>query len=73
MNTEIKKLPGKLNPIAYNYEKNTYVIQNYNTKDIIKELKIKLNKYGIYLHGRFAEWEYYNMDTAIKASLNKFK
>lgn len=45
MDNEIKKLPGNLNPIAYNYEKNTYVIQDHNTNDIIKKLKKKLNTY----------------------------
>ena len=72
MNAEIAKLPGNLRPIAYNYEPNTYVIQDSNTRSKINELKNKLSNYNLFLHGRFAEWEYYNMDTAIKASMDKF-
>ncbi|MDW5287886.1 protoporphyrinogen/coproporphyrinogen oxidase [Formosa sp. PL04] len=72
MNAEIAKLPGNLKPIAYNYEPNTYVIQDSNTRHNINELKDKLSSHNLFLHGRFAEWEYYNMDTAMKASLDKF-
>jgi len=72
MRSEIKKLPGELKPIAFHHEENTYVIQDKNTRKNVKELKEKLKIHGFYLHGRFAEWEYYNMDTIIKASLDNF-
>jgi UDP-galactopyranose mutase len=29
-----------------------------------------LGPHSIYLCGRFAEWEYYNMDKAIEAAIN---
>jgi protoporphyrinogen oxidase len=65
---EIKSLPGNLTPLAYNYEPNSYVIQDKNTRKVIAAAKVILEKHGIYLLGRFAEWEYYNMDKAIEAA-----
>ena len=69
MEEEIKKLPGNLLPLSYNYEPNSYVIQEKDTRQKINCLKEQLEKYDFYLVGRFAEWEYYNMDKAIEASL----
>lgn len=66
---EIKKLPGNLTPITYNYEPNSYVVQDYNTRNEIKAAKEVLSSHNIYLLGRFAEWEYYNMDKAIEAAI----
>lgn len=70
---EIKKLPGNLSPLAYNYEPNSYVIQDHRTRHEIGIARQALEENGIYLLGRFAEWEYYNMDKAIEAAfeLNK--
>ncbi|MDQ4141747.1 MAG: UDP-galactopyranose mutase, partial [Bacteroidota bacterium] len=73
MKEEIKKLPGNLSPLSYNYEPNSYVIQEKDTRQKINCLKEQLQKYNIYLVGRFAEWEYYNMDKAIEASLKLFQ
>lgn len=70
MYEEIKKLPGNLTPISHNYEKNSYVIQNQDTRQIIQEVKNVLEKENIFLLGRFAEWEYYNMDKAIEAAMS---
>lgn len=68
MKQEIKKLPGNLKPISFNYEPNSYVIQDHNTREIIGNAKKILEVNNIYLLGRFAEWEYYNMDKAIEAA-----
>jgi protoporphyrinogen oxidase len=65
---EIKKLPGNLTPIASNYEPNSYVVQDKRTRKEIAAAKSALEQHGIYLLGRFAEWEYYNMDKAIEAA-----
>lgn len=65
---EIKKLPGNLTPITSNYEPNSYVIQDKQTRALITNAKQVLEQQGIYLLGRFAEWEYYNMDKAIEAA-----
>ncbi|MEO6632221.1 MAG: NAD(P)-binding protein [Mucilaginibacter sp.] len=65
---EIEKLPGNLTPLASNYEPNSYVIQDKNTRGLISQIKIILEQHNIYLLGRFAEWEYYNMDKAMEAA-----
>tara|TARA_R110002126_G_scaffold286935_3_gene439237 strand:- start:13282 stop:14538 length:1257 start_codon:yes stop_codon:yes gene_type:complete len=69
MKEELEKLPGTLVPLAFNYEPNSYIIHNKDTKEIVTEIKNELEQYHIYLLGRFAEWEYYNMDAAIEAAL----
>ncbi|MEP2770526.1 MAG: NAD(P)-binding protein [Fulvivirga sp.] len=66
---EIKRLPGNLKPLARNFEPNSYIIHEKNTSRLIDQLKQLLEPYGIYLLGRFAEWQYYNMDKCIEASL----
>lgn len=66
---ELKSLPGNLKPLAFNYEPNSYIIQHKGTRSKIADLKSHLAKYNVYLLGRFAEWEYYNMDKAIEAAM----
>ncbi|MHB9142906.1 MAG: protoporphyrinogen/coproporphyrinogen oxidase, partial [Paludibacter sp.] len=67
---ELKRLPGNLKALAFNYEPNSYIIQNETTREDILHLKNLLKPYQIYLLGRFAEWEYYNMDAAIGAAID---
>jgi UDP-galactopyranose mutase len=67
---DLKKIPFNPKYISHRYTKYTYPIQNQYTKALISELKELLEPRGIYLLGRFAEWEYYNMDAAIGASLD---
>lgn len=69
MLAELTKLPGNLKPLAFNYEPNSYIIQHHNTRENITLLKSLLKPYGIFLLGRFAEWEYYNMDKCIEAAM----
>ena len=68
MTEEIKKLPGNLTPLSFNYEPNSYVIQDKRTRLEIAAAKRALEEEGIYLLGRFAEWEYYNMDKCIESA-----
>ena len=68
INDTFENLPFHINPLAYNYEPFSYIIQESDTRKIISELKSILSDFNIYISGRFAEWEYYNMDTAINAS-----
>jgi protoporphyrinogen oxidase len=70
INKELSQLPGNLRPLSHNYQEYSYVIENNDTREIIASLKSHLEKYNIYLHGRFAEWEYYNMDVCIEKSLD---
>ncbi len=69
MIAELKLLPGNLKPLAFNYEPNSYIIQNNDTRTLVSQVKKLLNKYNIYLLGRFAEWEYYNMDKCIESAM----
>jgi hypothetical protein len=66
---ELQNLPGNLTPLAFNYEPNSYIIQDKQTRFKVQNLKIELAKHNIYLLGRFAEWEYYNMDKCIEAAM----
>ena len=69
---DILKLPFKIKILDYNYEPLSYIIQTKHTKKILEKIKSNLVKENFHLLGRFAEWEYYNMDTAINASINLF-
>jgi len=64
-----------LNPkyIDHKYNEYTYPIQDANTRSMIKELKKELALDGFYFTGRFADWEYYNMDIAIGAAMDLCK
>ena len=64
-----------LNPkyLDHHYNKYTYPIQNANTRDMIRSLKDILAPSGFYFTGRFADWEYYNMDVAIGAAMDLCK
>lgn len=66
----LKRIP--LNPkyIDHKYNKFTYPIQDVNTRSLIKGLKAALAPNGFYFTGRFANWEYYNMDVAIGAAMD---
>jgi protoporphyrinogen oxidase len=70
MKEDIKKLPGNLEPISFHYEPATYVIQDKDTRKKINLLKKLMEPFGLFLSGRFAEWEYYNMDTAIASVMS---
>ena len=61
-----------LNPkyLDHKYNQYTYPIQNVNTRTIIKKLKAELAPLDFFFTGRFADWEYYNMDVAIGAAMD---
>ena len=56
--------------LAHHWEEYTYPVQDAFSRTLIRELKERLEPKGVYLLGRFAEWEYYNMDAAIGAALD---
>jgi protoporphyrinogen oxidase len=70
MEKEISGLPGNLRVLDMNYEANSYVIQTSGVRERIEHIRSKLREYSIFPIGRFAEWEYYNMDTAIDSAMN---
>jgi protoporphyrinogen oxidase len=69
MRKELEQLPGNLKAVAFNYEPDSYIIQHSDTRAKINAVKKALARYHIYLLGRFAEWEYYNMDKCIEAAM----
>jgi protoporphyrinogen oxidase len=73
MKQSLKNLPFNLKYIADNYEANSYVIQRRGDKERISILKEKLAPYNFHLVGRFAEWEYYNMDKAMESGMKLLK
>lgn len=66
----LKRVP--LNPkyIEHKYNQYTYPIQDVNTRSLIKNIKATLAPNGFFFTGRFADWEYYNMDVAIGAAMD---
>lgn len=61
-----------LNPkyLDHKYNQLTYPIQCQWTRNMIKQVKEALAPSGFYFTGRFADWEYYNMDVAIGAAMD---
>ncbi|MES2330188.1 MAG: FAD-dependent oxidoreductase [Bacteroidota bacterium] len=66
---ELPSLPGNLQEISFNYEPNSYIIHRVDTRKKIRTIKTLLEKYNIYLLGRFSEWEYHNMDKCIESAM----
>ncbi len=69
----LEKIPYSPKYITHCYTPYTYPIQNSSTREIINGIKILMEPEGFYLLGRFAEWEYYNMDAAIGAAIDLSK
>jgi len=56
--------------IAHHYNKYTYPIQDKDTRQMITSLKKVLTPNSFFMVGRFADWEYYNMDVAMGAAID---
>ena len=69
----LSKIP--LHPVylSHCYNHYTYPIQNNQTRKLISDVKQKLASTGFYLTGRFADWEYYNMDVAMGCAIDLCK
>ena len=63
-------LPYNIKVLDYNFEPLSYIVQSKKTRTKVNLIKETLDKENFHLLGRFAEWEYYNMDTAINAAMN---
>ena len=68
---QLARIPYAPHYMAHHYESCTYPIQNGNTRQCVQAAKRLLAPMGLHLIGRFAEWEYYNMDAAIGAALDQ--
>lgn len=67
--SQLKHIPFNPQYLTHHYEKYTYPIQDMTTKETIESVKAIMQPHHFYLLGRFAEWEYYNMDAAMGAAL----
>lgn len=65
----LQKMPFSPRYITHKYNTYTYPIQTSDTRKMVDNLKEMMRKNNFYFTGRFADWEYYNMDTAIKAAM----
>lgn len=69
----LKRIPLHPTYVTHKYNQFTYPIQSMGTREIIAQLKQQLADLGFYLTGRFADWEYYNMDAAMAAAMKTIK
>ena len=67
---QLPLLPFRPKYIAHHYSPYTYPIQSASTRDMIQKLKRHLSPMHFYFTGRFADWEYYNMDIAMGAAMD---
>ncbi|MDG1722779.1 MAG: NAD(P)-binding protein [Flavobacteriaceae bacterium] len=70
---QLKNIPFAPKYISHKYTKYTYPIQDVTTRTLISKVKAITEKEGLYLSGRFAEWEYYNMDAAMGSAIDLAK
>ena len=66
----LSKMPFSPRYITHKFNQYTYPIQTAETRDVIDEMKKAMSSRHFYMTGRFADWEYYNMDVAMKAAMD---
>lgn len=66
----LKRIPLHPKYLDHKYNKYTYPIQDNHTREMVQGLKTHLAQNRFYFTGRFADWEYYNMDVAIGAAMD---
>ncbi len=69
----LSRIPLHPKYLDHHYNPYTYPIQDVHTREMIQSLKKELTPHGFYFTGRFADWEYYNMDVAIGAAMDLCK
>ncbi|HEU5081157.1 MAG TPA: FAD-dependent oxidoreductase [Opitutaceae bacterium] len=67
---DIARLPGNLAMQSINHVRDAYIIPQADTRQRINELKQNFSSRHLHLLGRFAEWEYYNIDKCIESAIN---
>ncbi|WP_158798516.1 NAD(P)/FAD-dependent oxidoreductase [Pedobacter sp. L105] len=66
-----KQDPFLIKPLDYNVSDHAYVVFDENYEIATEKIKQYLaSRDNIYTHGRFGEWQYYNMDVCIKQSID---
>lgn len=69
----LTRIPLHPKYLDHQFNPYTYPIQDAHTREMIQSLKKELAPAGFYFTGRFADWEYYNMDVAIGAAMDLCK
>ena len=69
----LEKIPYAPKYLSHHYEKYTYPVQDVDTRQNISDLRLMLEQKNFYLCGRFAEWEYYNMDASMGSAIDLSK
>lgn len=66
---QLERIPFSPRYITHRYTPYSYPVQTTETPRIIAGVKTQLAPLNFHLLGRFAEWEYYNMDAAMAAAM----
>lgn len=69
----LTRIPWHPHYLTNHYEKYTYPIQSQDTREAIRLLRNRLEQGGLFLCGRFAEWEYYNTDVCMASAIEVCK
>ena len=69
----LKRMPFSPKYIAHEYTEYTYPIPDGDTRSLISGIQQTVEPDGMFILGRFAEWEYYNMDAAMGAAIDLSK
>lgn len=69
----LEKIPYHPKYLAHKYNQYTYPIQDANTRSLVLQIKQTLKPKNFFFTGRFADWEYYNMDVAMGAAIDLCK
>lgn len=67
---DLSNMPYHPTYLSHQYNRYTYPVQTHSTRRMIQNLKRVLAQSDCYFTGRFADWEYYNMDVAMAAAMN---
>ena len=67
---QLKLMPYHPRYLVHHFSRYTYPIQHGQTRQMISDLKRALARFNISLVGRFAEWEYFNMDASIASAMD---
>ena len=68
---QLALMPFSPRYLCHHYSRYSYPIQRTQTRQMIGNLKEVLAPCGVHLVGRFAEWEYYNMDIAMESAMKE--
>ncbi|MCR5414054.1 MAG: NAD(P)-binding protein [Kiritimatiellae bacterium] len=66
---QLSLMPFHPKRLSSRYSRHTYPVQHADTREGVSAIKNSLERRGFHLAGRFAEWEYFNMDAAIASAM----